>query len=386
MLHNKKVLVIMGEGKLLGQQRANIQVFHTLRSEGITPLFILGLREETDEIVNHLAKLDFKFERILFAELFNKGMGFIKALKNILCLVKSNFYLLRQLIKLKPGYIHITNEINFRNFFPVLFLAFKPIIYRIGDTPRQHHWIFRFIWKILIIPLTKKFICVSEYVKRILIQAGANEKNIRVVYSFPPVRSDKLFKSNNTLERVKDDYNLVFIGQITNEKGIHLLIEACIELFNQHKKVNLLIAGSFNPEFGLHEELIEKVKMFDLEDRILFLGTVENIEEVFSVSKLHICPSIWEEPLSNTVMEAKSYSLPSVIFKSGGLPEVINHKIDGYICSNKTSISLAEGIVYFIKDSERTNIAGKEANKSLERLGVTPEAFKKKWSEIYENK
>ena len=84
MLHNKKVLVIMGEGKLLGQQRANIQVFHTLRSEGITPLFILGLREETDEIVNHLAKLDFKFERILFAELFNKGMGFIKALKNIL--------------------------------------------------------------------------------------------------------------------------------------------------------------------------------------------------------------------------------------------------------------------------------------------------------------
>ena len=69
---NRTVLVILGDGRLLGQQRANIQVFNTLRSAGITPVFILGLKEETDEIVNHLTKLDFKFERIAFTDIIKK--------------------------------------------------------------------------------------------------------------------------------------------------------------------------------------------------------------------------------------------------------------------------------------------------------------------------
>lgn len=383
---NHKVLVILGDGKLLGQQRANIQVFHALRSEGISPVFILGLRKETDEIATHLTSLGFSFERIIFPDIYNRGREILFSLQNTIALLRSNLSLCKLIRKFKPTHIHITNEINFRNYFLILLFAHKPIIYRIGDAPRQHHWVFRFIWKSMINPLTNKYVCVSQYVKDILITTGADEKKVSVIYSYPPVRSKNFSENIDVLETIRNDHNIIFIGQVSQHKGIDILIDACIELFKNNNNINLLVAGEFDLSVNFNRELFDKVHSSALQNRIIFLGNVNNLDYIMSISNLHVCPSVWDEPLSNTVVEAKSFSIPSIIFISGGLPEIINHKIDGYICDEKSVIGLIQGLSFFAMNREKTLLAGKEAKKSLDKFGITLESFHEKWHMVYADK
>jgi glycosyltransferase involved in cell wall biosynthesis len=382
MSPNKKIVVILGDGKLLGQQRANIQVFYSLKDENILPVFILGLRQETNETVNYLKMLKFKFERILFSDLFNRGMGFIAALRNSLSLVKSNILLARQLLKIKPEYIHITNEINFRNFFPVLFFSFIPIIYRVGDIPRQHHWVFRYAWKILIIPRTKKFISVSEYVKSILITAGANEKKIKVIYSYPPVRKSSELKTK--LHSIKKGhFTIYYIGQLTKNKGVHLLLEVADILLKRYSDIVFIFTGDGDRDSKFYNDLMQQKEPITEKERLIFTGYLDDVDPLFSISSIHVCPSIYDEPLANVVLEAKKNSVPSVIFSSGGLPELVEHLQDGYICKEKTTEELVNGIEYFYARKSDLKYYKEKANKSLERLGITEEIFVKKWLKVF---
>ena len=46
---------------------------------------------------------------------------------------------------------------------------------------------------------------------------------------------------------------------------------------------------------------------------------------------VHVCPSRWEEPYGLVAVEAKTVGIPSIIFPSGGLKELIEHGTNGYL-------------------------------------------------------
>lgn len=386
VIQNKRVLVILGDGYLLGQQRANIQVFYSLIKKNINCLFIIGRNEESVEIENHLNKLNIPSTKATFPNLFNKGMKIRDIIVNFKKIIIGNYEVLKIANFYKPTHIHFTNEITLRYFYLFSLFIRKPIIYRLGDEPRQHHIVFILSWRYLFVPIVDHFVCVSEYIKKILIKAGAKEEHVRVIYSYPPTRVNDSNIRLQILEKLKNDYNIIYIGQISHHKGIELLIDTCIDLLPKYNNANLLIIGNYVPNDPYLLSIENKINNSSVSNRIYLLGKIENISELFNISKLHICPSIWEEPLSNTVVEAKKYGLPSVIFNSGGLPEIIKHKVDGYICNEKTQKSLQEGIEYYLSDDTKTMLAGIEAKDSLELLEISEEHFCNKWLKVYENR
>jgi glycosyltransferase involved in cell wall biosynthesis len=130
------------------------------------------------------------------------------------------------------------------------------------------------------------------------------------------------------------------------------------------------------------KQLHSQVAILGLQDRICFLGFVNNTRLLFDLADIHVCPSIWDEPSPNVVFEAKEAGVASVVFSVGGIPELITHKVDGYICGNKTSESLVEALEWMLSDHNRLLAMGEAARNDYEaRFGR--ERFLQQWADIF---
>jgi len=72
-----------------------------------------------------------------------------------------------------------------------------------------------------------------------------------------------------------------------------------------------------------------------------------------------------EDNLPNTVVEMLAMGVPVVAFNTGGLPDLIDHKQNGYLAFYKSAESLAKGMAWIISDLEYSPRLRKEARKKV---------------------
>ena len=96
------------------------------------------------------------------------------------------------------------------------------------------------------------------------------------------------------------------------------------------------------------------------------LGRIDqvNLVNLFSASDATIFTSI-EDNLPNFVLESLSCCSPVVAFNIGGISEIIDHKINGYIAKSMSSNDLANGIEWILKDDIRRFNLGKNAREKV---------------------
>ena len=78
-----------------------------------------------------------------------------------------------------------------------------------------------------------------------------------------------------------------------------------------------------------------------------------------------IVPSL-EDNLPNTIMEAMSCGTPAVGFATGGIPEMIDHQVNGYIALQGSAESLAEGIEWVLNAQNNVRMSENARTKVLE--------------------
>ena len=115
---------------------------------------------------------------------------------------------------------------------------------------------------------------------------------------------------------------------------------------------------------------------------MIFVGFVENVPALLRGRAVLVAPTLTEEPLGLVVMEAKVAGLPSIVFPSGGLPEMIEHGVDGFICRDKSVEALTEALNLYLNDPPITLRQGAAAKASLRRLGI--DEFATRWLTVYE--
>ena len=383
MMKNKKVLAIFGNVALYGQERANIQVFETLKEAGHEVLLLVNDRGFHWHLQTEIEQRQIKFKKIRFSWNLRKTFKW-KVIKSYLIdIPKSNVQLFKSIKQFKPDVIHVCNDTSVITLIPALIITKTPIIYRLGDEPSSHLSIFhKFIWRKGIIKRVNRFVCNARFIENKIIALGAKQSDISIIYNYPPKRKNNI--TEFLPKKAPDLITFNFIGQISKEKGIDILIDAFILISKKHKKLRLLIAGDENHNTILFAELQEKVVTAGLTESIFFLGKINNINLLFNVSDVNIIPSVYEEPLSNVLSEAKNNECPSIIFPSGGLPELINHKEDGYITSSKTPTDLIEAMSYYICNRTLIKKHGCKALLSMDYYGINYVSYKNKWLKTYE--
>jgi glycosyltransferase involved in cell wall biosynthesis len=67
------------------------------------------------------------------------------------------------------------------------------------------------------------------------------------------------------------------------------------------------------------------------------------MRDIYAAADVFVTPSL-EENLPNTIMEAMACGTSCVGFEVGGIPEMIEHNITGYVAQAFDPIDLAKGI------------------------------------------
>jgi len=276
--------------------------------------------------------------------------NFFKLVRNQIGYFTDNRDEIRKIEKIDPDIIHLHNFSSFGiKFLKKLKKKFeKPIVMTVHD-----NW--------LICPFRKREMencrtgCIGCSYNKYKLPISFPREYIRYIDKliFPSRFYQKLFKdhfsslpSNKVIqnftkdwakefdfkkkEKLKEELGIqedkiviLFVGHLIKEKGVDKLIEIsnnrddCVFLFVGEDKDDLLKETS-------HEEK-ENIRYFG------FLPSFsKELYQLYHISDLFLLPTRWENcPL--TVIEAMSFGLPVIATDVGGIPELVEHEINGYL-------------------------------------------------------
>lgn len=170
------------------------------------------------------------------------------------------------------------------------------------------------------------------------------------LFHIPNFLDTKMFKPFNKnvakeILNIENGDKVIAFGAISIDspyKGWKHLQKA-LKILNQDKNfknITILIFGS-----GYNKEMAESISF-----KTKFVGFLNNdyaITLMYNAADVFVAPSLADN-LPYTILEAESCGTPVVAFNIGGIPELIDHKKNGYLAAYKDSHDLAEGIKYCI--------------------------------------
>ena len=171
----------------------------------------------------------------------------------------------------------------------------------------------------------------SEFVMKEHVRWGIDSGKMHVMYNYVDIPLTQFNGSR--------DYYLYF-GRLTGEKGVMTAIRA----FEKMPEKELIIMGS-----GTLEEEIKHIS--DKNSNIEFIGNRQGLEliEIIAKAKAVIVPSEWDEPLPRTILEAYSQGTPVIGSNRGGIPELIDNGVTGYVFKAGDNQDLYEKVKHFDK-------------------------------------
>ena len=124
-------------------------------------------------------------------------------------------------------------------------------------------------------------------------------------------------------------FNILFIGRLTPEKGIYDLVDIVHLVHGKEKQIFVHVVG----EGPLKENLEHKVNDLNLDHVIKFLGALAHPDPLFKEfdwADAFLLPS-YTEGIPRVIAEAMSRGVPVVASAVGGIPQIIENEVDGFL-------------------------------------------------------
>jgi glycosyltransferase involved in cell wall biosynthesis len=149
-----------------------------------------------------------------------------------------------------------------------------------------------------------------------------------------------------------------FSANSDKRKGNQFLVQA-VEKMSQAgwgSKTELVITGASRPE-----------NPPDLGMKVHYMGLFhDEISQVllYSAADVVVAPSM-QENLSNTVMESLACGTPVVAFNIGGMPDMIDHQITGYLARPFEPDDLSGGMMWVLENENRRGTLSQRARQTV---------------------
>ncbi|NJL61131.1 MAG: glycosyltransferase family 4 protein [Methylacidiphilales bacterium] len=170
-----------------------------------------------------------------------------------------------------------------------------------------------------------------------------------------PILSTPIRKHQH-LSKGSDDFSLIAMGRLNEQKGFDLLIQAFAKIKDKHPKWKLTILG----EGSLRSQLEAIRDSLGLSQHVYFPGRVKNPSDYLLEADLFVLSSRFEG-FPNALCEAMACGRPVISFDCDTGPrEIIRNGVDGMLVPNEDVFALTQAMDSLMSDQKkRQNLAAK---------------------------
>ncbi len=216
--------------------------------------------------------------------------------------------------------------------------------------------------EIRLIQAAQRVIVCSEYMRGELRHAlDCPTEKIDVVYNGLSVARWQNITSAHQLDfdrqalhaqyAAAEEAIIYYVGRITYEKGIYLLLNALPKvLAAMDDQVRLVIIGTGDAYSILLQRQAWNLGIYH---KVLFTGFMADADfwKFQTIASCAVFPSLYE-PFGIVALESFAAEIPLVVSDAGGLPEVVRNGITGIVTRVNDPDSLADGIIKILHDPE----------------------------------
>ncbi|ELR72289.1 Glycosyl transferase, group 1 [Fulvivirga imtechensis AK7] len=235
--------------------------------------------------------------------------------------------------------------------------------------------------------LKKKFFvwieyCLAKMTDYIIV--SRNEKSASLEEGICPPK--KLININNAIKfnekarkqnifELKKKYNIKTtwvvgsVGRLTKQKDWFTFIYAARHVLMRNPDVSFIIAGTGEQK----TELEGLIASLELEDKVMLLGYIEDIDQIYSILDVFVSSSLWEG-LPYAYLEAMHHRKP-VIATYLGENDLLQDDETGYIIPKKDYKLLSHRICKLLKNKEKIVKLGMNGKSRITEYNYSFERF-----------
>ncbi|MGH8515833.1 MAG: glycosyltransferase family 4 protein, partial [Panacagrimonas sp.] len=194
-------------------------------------------------------------------------------------------------------------------------------------------------------------IVLTGFQKTMMAKAGLAEDRLHVKGNFTPDAEPIAWSER--------DPTVVFLGRVSEEKGIRMLIDAWQILGARAPRLRIIGAGD-----GL-ANLRARIASSGMAERIDVVGTLPHAEAMHALARarLLVFPSIWYEPFGMSIIEAYARAVPVAASRVGSLPDLVHEGRTGILFAPGDAQTLADRVAALWNDQGELERMGLEARR-----------------------
>lgn len=173
---------------------------------------------------------------------------------------------------------------------------------------------------------------------------------------------------NKVLDKHNGIFNILFLSNLIESKGVFVLLDACKILKDKGLFFKCTFIGS---EGDLNKDIFEKrVDLLGLQDFVRYEGKKIGNEKIryFHAASVFVFPTFYKNETFGLVnLEAMQNSLPVISTFEGGIPDIVEDGVSGFLVPQKNVLLLAEKIEFLINNPEIVKRMGEAGRRKYEK-------------------
>ncbi len=302
-----------------------------------------------------------------------------------------DYFLLRRAIRqINPDFIHAQSQDRYalaaiRSGIPMVMsihgLFFKQSELLEGSAIGRY--VRKFLWNRIeryCIRRAPSVIVMNEYVGAVARKLARGD----VHFVHNPINDAYFLESGIRMNKDPSTGNTVlFAGMISKRKYLEKLLEVASLVIDRNPNVRFRVAGKAQDK-QYYREIVQLSKKLGIAERVDFLGFIPETEliEEYKGADLFVLTSK-EDTSPMAVAQAMAAGLPVVASRIGGIPELIEDGVTGFLGDNDRPEGLARSILEILQDPLLRSRLGSSAAEKASEL-FTERAVSKRLEKIYE--
>ncbi|MBN1627856.1 MAG: glycosyltransferase family 4 protein [Deltaproteobacteria bacterium] len=220
-------------------------------------------------------------------------------------------------------------------------------------------------------------VTISEGIQKVLIAEGLKPEKITLIHS--AVDLDR-YKTSGDMEWFHREFGLSAenmaigtVAQFIPRKGHRYIIESVPKILERFPGARFLFFG----QGPLKNELQAFCRKTGIDNRVYFAGFRTDLEKILPCLDILLHPASMEG-LGVSLLQAAASGVPIIGARTGGIPEVVNHGVNGYLIEPADTQAIVDSVVSLLQDPEkrrRLGMAGRQKVETSFSISTMVEAY-----------